>query len=277
MLTTRIKQLLYPLYIYPRISSFKKKQLQKLYTLYNSDSKTSGLLTKPSTGVKLFSNMEEDGIILWLMARLGIQKGIFIDIGSNDCINSNCANLVFNFNWEGIFIDMDKRLLGIGQRNYRFFGKTKQLQLKFVQTGVSAGNINEIISQHIWQPGIDFMSIDIDGNDYYIWKALTVVRPKIVVIENKVEYGWHDIAIPAGSPFSPSEWGASPYTMTQLAKEKGYTLVASNKMGFNLFYLRNDLVNEHIPGIQLEEVLNDPKISADFYDETYMKELINRQ
>lgn len=275
MIATRIKQAFYPLYILPKISFLKKRKLKRLFQFYKQKTISSSPVSFHSVGLKVFSNMEEDGIILWLIASLNIEKGIFIDIGSNDCINSNCANLVFNFDWEGIFIDADKRLLKIGECNYNLFGKIQKLDLKFIQAFITPENINELLDEHTSNDEIDFMSIDIDGNDYYIWKAITCVKPKIVMIENKIEYGWYYIAVPADSSrFKSHEWGASPVALTKLAAEKGYTLVAANKKGFNIFFVRNDLMNENIPQLKLEDLLNDTEIKKDFYDKQYMEELI---
>jgi hypothetical protein len=277
MIATPIKQFFYPLYILPKIFLFKKQKLKRLFQFYKQKALLLTSLSFRSAGLKVFSNMEEDGIILCLIASLNIEKGTFIDIGSNDCINSNCANLVFNFDWEGIFVDADRQLLKIGERNYKLFGKTQRLNLKFIQRRLTPENINAVIDEHRGKNEIDFMSIDIDGNDYYIWQALTCVKPKIVMIENKIEYGWYDIAVPADSShFKPHEWGASPLALTKLAAEKGYTLVASNKKGFNIFFLRNDLMRENIPALKLKDLLNDPEIKKDFYDSNYMEQLIKK-
>jgi hypothetical protein len=274
MFATRIKQVVYPLYILPKISFLTKRKLKRLFQFYKTQSSP---VSFHDVGLKVFSNMEEDGIILWLLASLNIKKGVFLDIGSNDCINSNCANLIYNFDWEGVFIDADKKLLKIGERNYRLFGKTQKLNLKFIQHFLSPENINDLITQQVWTGEIDFMSIDIDGNDYYIWKALTCIKPKMVMIENKIEYGWYDIAVPADTTrFKSFEWGASPVALTKVAMEKGYTLVAANKKGFNIFFLRNDLMRENIPSLKLEDLLNDPEIKKDFYDNDYMEKLIKR-
>lgn len=270
MITTRIKQFLYPFYIYPKISWLRKKKTRQLFSYYQAKAKAGELISYTTTGLKLFSNMEEDGIILWLIALLNIRRGIFLDIGSHDCINSNCANLVFNFNWEGTFIDSDKKLLKIGERTYKLFSKTIRQKLRFVANFLTPENVNEIVGRHAINNEIDFMSIDIDGNDYFIWKALTCVRPKIVMIENKVEYGHHEISIPANSYFLQSEWGASPVSVTKLAEKKGYVLVAANKKGFNTFYLREDLINGTIEPLKIEDILKDPEVSRDFYDDAVM-------
>lgn len=257
--TTRIKQLIYPLYIYWRKMDLQKLQNLDAITLKN---------------LKLFSNRNEDGIILKLIKALNIQNGFFVDIGSNDCVNSNCANLAFNLNWKGVFIDADEKLLKIGQRNYTFFNKTKNLQ--FIKSFVTKENINKLVSDNIGGKQIDFVSIDIDGNDYEIWKAIDL-KPKIVVVENKIEYGNYDIIVPVNNNFLPSDWGASIVSFTKLSQAKEYTLVAINNAGFNAFYVRNDLVQIYkIKPLSLQEVFNDKNINRDFYAAEIMDALLNR-
>ncbi len=264
-ITTKIKRLLYPLYIYPKITSKQKKKLNQLIS--NTD-------TKELENLRVFSNRNEDGIILRLFTSLQITKGFFVDIGSNDCINSNCANLVFNFEWDGIFIDADQSLLNIGKKSYNFF-KIKS-HLKFIHSFVYPNTINELISNNINENiDVDFLSIDIDGNDYLIWKALNCIKPKIVVVENKIEYGKYEIIVPVSEKFLSTEWGASIVSFTKLAEEKGYQLIATNTYGFNAFYMRNDCFNlSGLDALNVESVLNNKNISSDFYGEEQMKTLL---
>ncbi len=270
--TSWIKRLVYPLYIYPRTTKGTKQKLHELFQLYRAKKPD---LSVSSKGLKLFSNMEEDGIILKLLASIYVEKGFFLDIGSNDCINSNCANLAFNFDWEGMFIDANAQLLQTGKRNYKRFGKEKNL--KFVHSFLYPENINNVVTANVSSKEVDFASIDIDGNDYAIWRALDCVKPKIVVVENKIEYGKYDIVVPAINTFFAAQWGASIVSISRVAQEKGYTLVATNKEGFNAFYMRNDCLE--ISGLQplsIETVLNNDKIKASFYPENKMSELIEQ-
>jgi hypothetical protein len=276
MFTTSVKRFFYPLYILPKISGFKKKQLKNLFEYYRKKIIANEPVAYQSTGLRIFSNMEEDGIILWLIASLNIDRGNFIDIGANDSINSNCANLFFNFDWQGIFIDADKQLLKIGKHNYTLFGKTKKQNLKFIKSFLNTENVNDVINKNKQDDKIDFMSIDIDGNDYFIWEALSCVNPKIVLIENKVEYGKYDIVIPADKYFEPGNWGASPVSITKLAVQKGYRLAAANRKGFNMFFLRNDLLKNEIPELKIEDLLNDSSVSKDFYDAEKMNRLMRK-
>lgn len=259
--TTKIKQLIYPLYIYWKITKKRKRKIQNI----DADALNN---------FKLFSNRNEDGVILRLVNTLKIKEGFFIDIGSNDCINSNCANLVFNLNWSGIFIDADEKLLKIGKRNYTLFKKNKNVE--FIKSFVTKENINKLVADSVGQKEIDFISIDIDGNDFEIWEALNL-NPKIVVVENKIEYGNYDIVVPVNNNFSPSEWGASIVSFTKLSEAKGYTLVATNSAGFNAFYVRKELVNKYnLKTLLLQDVLEDANINEDFYAAAKMNELIKR-
>lgn len=269
--TTWIKRMVYPLYIYPRITKGTQKNLLQLFQLYQASKPD---LNDDSKELKLFSNKEEDGIIIKIIALLNIQQGYFVDVGSNDCINSNCANLVFNFNWKGIFIDADKRLLNIGKRNYRWFGKDRGL--KFVHSYLYPDNVNNIIAENITNTEIDFLSIDIDGNDYEIWKSIDCIAPKFVVVENKIEYGANDIVVPVNDKYSPDQWGASIVSMTKLAHQKGYKLIAVNKDGFNAFYLRNDIFDSKgLSELTIDSIVSNENIKASFYNEKKIDKMRN--
>lgn len=261
MQLTWLKQFFYPLYIYPRVTKGTRKQLHTLFDFYK---KAGARNIQGGKKLKLFSNQEEDGIILKLLAALNIEKGCFVDIGSNDCINSNCANLAFNFDWSGVFIDASQRLLNIGKRNYKFFKKKQDL--KFVNSFLYPENINHVVGDNVTTIDVDFMNIDIDGNDFAIWQALDCIKPKLVVIENKIEYGWNDIIVAADKNNPADRWGASLVSMTKLATGKGYTLVATNEEGFNGFYLRNDcLAFTGIKLLPLETILDIEKVKSGFW------------
>ncbi len=269
--TTHIKRLIYPLYILPKITSRNKKKIQDLYVRFSN--KNQPTLIDTNFNLRLFSSLEEDGIILQIIAALNIKQGYFLDIGSNDCINSNCANLVFNLNWSGVFIDANQHLLNIGKRNYNFFKKNKDL--KFVNSMLYPHNINQIIKANATTLDIDFMNIDIDGNDYAIWEAIEIVNPKVVLIENKIEYGKFDIVVPVSEQFLPNQWGASIVSVTNLANQKGYTLIATNKQGFNAFYVRNDLFIKHnFKELLLAQVFASAQINSCFYGNTIMQHLL---
>lgn len=70
------------------------------------------------TGFRVYSQFEEDGILLYIFAAIGVEHKTFIDIGSGDGINSNCANFAVNFGWNGLFIDGNPANIEIGKKYY---------------------------------------------------------------------------------------------------------------------------------------------------------------
>jgi hypothetical protein len=83
------------------------------------------------------------------------------------------------------------------------------------------------------------MSIDIDGNDYWVWDAISVTSPKVVIIETHIEFGFNNIDVYPGR--HPDYHGASPVAVKKLARRKGYRLVGANRLGFNTTYVRDGL------------------------------------
>jgi hypothetical protein len=148
------------------------------------------------TGFRCFSQFEEDGLILFIMAALGIQQGVFLDIGSGDGVNSNCANLAINFGWRGTFIDGNEQNITNGRAFYARHADTWAYPSVFVCAMITRENINQLLTESSILPEIDFMSIDIDGNDYWIWDAISVTSPKVVIIETHVEFGMNNIVVP---------------------------------------------------------------------------------
>lgn len=217
----------------------------------------------------LFTYHGEDGIIAWLLARLKEVPPVFTDIGAGDCIKSNCAGLAVHAGWTGCFIDANDHQLGVGKSFYRKAVPGNQF-FSFLREKVTPFNINGLLTAAGISGQTGLLSIDIDGNDYWIWKALDVIQPRIVVIEAKVEFGPGNYAVPYGD-FNHHSGdarynGASVEAFRRLGKEKGYKLVAANKQGYNLFFVQEQ---ENIPTMSVDEVLSDPETQQSFYNEAF--------
>jgi hypothetical protein len=129
---------------------------------------------------------------------------------------------------------------------------------------VTPATVNDIVRSAGLTGEIDFVSIDIDGNDYWIWEALDVVQPRVVVIETHPELGRRSIVAPyADDPtrtgYPPHFLGASPAAMTSLANRRGYRLVGANRFGFNLFYVRDELAGTRLPAIDVVRLFAHPR------------------
>ena len=212
-------------------------------------------------GFRIFSQFDEDGITLFLLAAAGIGPRKFVDIGGGDGLwASNTANLALNFGFHGLFIDRDAESIERGERFYRNHLDTRLYPPKFKRATVTRSNINDIIRESGLEGEVDLLSIDIDGNDYWIWDAIECINPRIVLMETHVEFGMNSIVVPYDEEYvwskenHPHYLGASPVAMTKLASRLGYRLVGANRFGFNVFYLRKDLGKDIVPEIEASEL-----------------------
>lgn len=237
-----------------------------LYHYYNDCAKQNNLPKLKDTGFRVFSQFEEDGKLLYIFSVIGMENKIFIEIGSDDGINSNCANLAFNFGWYGLFIDGNRSSTERGRKFYGKYPHPWMYSPKFLCALVNKENINNLISKEGFKGEIGLLSIDIDGNDYWIWDALEIVTPKVVIIETHNEFGLNNIVVPYDPNYIyPGKHavyhGASPVAMTKLANKKGYRLVGANELGSNFIFIKNGIADELIPEVSVESVLQHPSVS----------------
>jgi hypothetical protein len=212
------------------------------------------------TGFRVFSEFDEDGIALFLLAVGGSPTRRFVDIGAGDGVfASNTANLALNLGFDGLFVEADESRVERGRRFYSRHPDTMLHPPVFVRAFVTRENVNELLGAAGFTGEIDLLSIDIDGNDYWIWQALDCVKPRFVIAEAHPELGREEWVMPYDAQFEarsapPGTWmGASPSAMTRLADGLGYRLVAGNLYGFNMFFARRD-VAEELPTIELDEL-----------------------
>jgi len=192
----------------------------------------------------IFSQWGEDGIIEWLVQRLGNVPESFVEFGVEDYREANTRFLIAHRNWRGMVIDGDSRNV----EAIRNDAITHQRDLIAACAFVTAENIEALIADAGLTGEIGLLSIDIDGNDYWVWKAIENVRPQIVIVEYNAVFGdLHDLVIPYDAAFVRTKghysnlyWGASIGAFARLGHEKGYTLIGSNRAGSNAFFVRDD-------------------------------------
>ena len=239
---------------------------RQLYHYYRHLAESGSAPSLRETGFRCFSQFEEDGKLLYIMAVLGIPCGTFVDIGAADGINSNCANLALNFGWWGVFIDGNAKRIRRGRRFYSKHPDSRGYPPRFVHAMVTRENVNDILRQAAVPEEVDLISSDIDGNDYWVWDAIECSVPKVVIIETHVEFGLRSIVVPYDKNYvfpgkHPVYHGASPTAMVKLAHRKGYRLVGSNHLGFNTIYVRRGLGEDVLPEVPVEAVLTHPNIA----------------
>ncbi len=240
-----------------------QKQLYLDYRNRVADGKS--LPTYKEAGFSVYSQYDEDGITLYIFGIIGFKTYKFVDIGSGDCLYaSNTANLVTNFGFTGLFVDIKPQYHARAKNFYKNYMFTSIFPPQFYGDGVTKENINQVLTDKGITGEIDFLSVDIDGIDYWIWDAIEVISPRVVVIENHVEFGYNNVVVPYDPEYKfydkhPHYNGASPIAYNKLAKRKGYHLVATNWYGFNTYYLRNDLATSYLPEISVDQVLAHPR------------------
>lgn len=245
-----------------RFARTERERQAKLVSAY-SQAKVNNTLPKfSSTGFKVFSQFEEDGLLLYVLSLIENPVKQFLEFGSDDGINSNSANLHFHHDWTGLFIDGNKRAIERGRFFYKKWGNPKAKQPTFLNSMITRENINELIREGGLSGEIGLMSIDIDGNDYWVWEAITVINPQVVIIETHNEFGLNDIVVPYDADYfypgkHPDYHGASPVAMNNLAKHLGYRLVGCNELGFNFIFVRNDLASA-LKEVTVASVLTHP-------------------
>ena len=249
-----------------RWSPAVKVALRQLWLEWQTRAERGDVIHPASAGFRIFSQFEEDGIALCLLAALGVEPRRFVDIGAGDGVYaSNCANLAINLGYHGLCIEADGALVERGRRFYAEHPDTALYPPVFVEARATPGTVNDLVRSAGFSGEVDFLSIDIDGNDYWVWEALTAAQPRVVVIEAHPELGRRSLVAPyADDPTSvagrPSYFlGASPAALTALATRLGYRLVAANRFGFNLFYVREDLAGGRLPALPLDDLFRHPR------------------
>ncbi len=199
---------------------------------------------------KVFSQWGEDGIIQHLVQSIEIKNKTFIEFGIEDFSESNCRFLMMKNNWQGFVIDGSETNIQ-KLKNAYFYWK---YHLEATDRFITKDNIEDILATSGFDEDLGILSVDLDGNDFFILEAITKFKPRILICEYNAVFGMNrKITTPYKSDFrrtvahySNLYFGASLAAMTYLADKKGYALVGTNSHGVNAFYVRKDLLNDKL-------------------------------
>src|SRR5437867_80987 len=167
----------------------------------------------------VYSQFGEDGIIETLFSVIGTISKICIEFGAWDGFRfSNTANL-WTKGWKGILIEANKAKYKELLRN------TAGYDCHCIAAVVSYAGENTLENIfRMWNlpREIDFLSIDIDGDDYFVFESLREIRPRVIACEYNPTIPPHmELVAEPGNYF-----GCSPLSLVKLAETKGYRLIA---------------------------------------------------
>ncbi len=196
---------------------------------------------------QIFSQFGDDGIIQYLINKIEIQNKIFIEFGVENYKESNTRFLLINNKWSGLVIDGDTKNIDFIKSDVIYSNFDLHVECSFI----TKDNINNIIANFLkrgYPSEIGLLSIDIDGNDYWIWKEINNINPVIVIIEYNSLFGpekpW---TIPYQDDFYRLKidplfqyWGVSIAALCHLGEDKGYDFIGCNSQGNNAYFIRKD-------------------------------------
>jgi hypothetical protein len=190
---------------------------------------------------RVLSQNGEDGVIAELLSRVGTSTRWFVEFGIGPGVEGNCVLLADVFGWSGLFIESDVDDFRSLEQKY-----ATNERVRTVRATVTPDNVDGLLSSNGAPRDIDILSIDIDGHDYWVWRAIRSFKPRLVVIEYNSSLDPDSQLV---KPLDASEpwdgttyYGASLGALCAVAKDQGYTFVHTDLCGVNAFFVRDDLV-----------------------------------
>ena len=187
-----------------------------------------------------FSQFGEDGIISWLSYQIPDITKIFLEIGTQDYWESNTRYLLKSRSWKGFLIEGSKNDVRKIKSQKIYWQNNLTAICKFI----NQNNINKVINENINEKYLGLLSIDIDGNDYWILKVINLNSDLVVAEYNPIFGDIHKITVPYDrnfvrnkKHFSNIYFGSSIQAIISLMKKKGYIFLGTNRQGMNAFFV----------------------------------------
>lgn len=201
---------------------------------------------------KVFSQFGDDGIIQYILQRLDlpVAEQRFVEFGVENYTEANTRFLLLNNNWSGLVMDGSEEFMSSVRRDDIYWRHELTAMSRFI----TRENINSILEEAGFQGRIGLLSIDIDGNDYWVWEALTAVDPAVVIVEYNSLFGAREaVTIPYQADFMRTQahysnlyWGTSLAALCHLAAKKNYVWIGCNSAGNNAYFVRKAVADRFL-------------------------------
>ncbi len=189
-----------------------------------------------------------------MFSLLGTTNRRAVEICASDGIECNAANLIINHGWQALLVDGDADLVARGNSFYAANRNTWVSPPQMATAWVTTDNVCDLVTKHGFGGAIDLLSLDLDGNDYWIWKSLGTILPRVVVLEFNPHCGPEASVtrsvrgeLPPGSLVRPYRCGASLPAFVGLGRALGYRLIGVQSLGFNAFFVRKGIGEDLLP------------------------------
>lgn len=215
-------------------------------------------------GFRTFSQFDEDGILHYIFSLIGTTNRRAVEACAGVGFECNAANLIVNHGWDAMLIDGSEENCKVSWQFYTTRSDTQITPPKIVHSWIEPETIDGIVTGNGFTGEIDLLTIDLDGIDYWIWKNITSINPRLVVVEyqpwwkadepytvKNIKGYWY----PNLAEKLPAYVGCSLGAYVNLAREKGYRLIGCNRNQLNAFFLRNDIAADIFPEIPATDCL----------------------
>ncbi|HEY1317302.1 MAG TPA: FkbM family methyltransferase [Gaiella sp.] len=200
---------------------------------------TSAVDALRAAEVRVHSQNGEDGILAYLLDRIGPTTRQVVEFGIGDGTECCAANLVLAFGWAAHLLEANAE---DARAAAALYADRAGDRVHVDHTAVEPDTVDALLSQHVEQV-FDVLSLDIDGNDYWVLEALQAVRPRVIVVEYNATFGpERSVTIPYTRGFdryrahaSGFYHGASLTALARLGERKGYVLAGCDSRGTNAF------------------------------------------
>lgn len=181
------------------------------------------------------SQAGEDGIIERIMELLNPSKRFCVEFGAWDGrLYSNCFNLLKNKGWSGVMIEANKEKYRELVNTYA--GQANVTAVNQFVDFEGANALDELLDKCGAPRDFSFLSIDVDGCDYYIWESLVRYSPEVVAIEFNPTVP-NDVLFVQARSFDVNQ-GCSLLALITMGRQKGYELAVCT--AWNAFFVRAD-------------------------------------
>jgi hypothetical protein len=201
----------------------------------------------PKFGYRVYSQSDEDGVLNEIFRRIGEGGRTFVELGAGDGVENNTLFLLMQ-GWRGLWVEGSARRVAAIRKKLSLVIPEGHLRVE--QHFVTAGSVDSLLAAQAPTQNVDLLSIDLDGNDYYILDAIQSIAPRVIVAEYNAkfppDFPWVMKYNEAHEWDSTDYFGASLKALEGLLTGKGYALVGCNLPGTNAFFVRADEMREEL-------------------------------